>query len=687
MIKLKNDVLSFVFSGEYERVYDNRVLKRVDLPSGKLSSYYDTDVNDAAFTLGSSTNQFRFIVENDTGNVVMLSPLYLNDYRQLYIESVYQNSSLFKKQDTFLKKISYEISDNILNHMSTLEDEILKTINIDDYMEQAENEYKRKNTLQNPFIRNYHSINAYMIDAFLNDKALLRDISIKQIDSNDFEKYEQYIGLKYAIDKYEKALLTDPILSRKKAICDIINSDKYKTFTVKYKSLNGMILDEKVNKNKAANSNIKSTIMDKDNICSIPVSAVEQIVWSKQILFDTSKFPKLELTDEDIKFNFATTGSIEDLDKDDFKNKSLMKRIISKDYSLFNYVSKELASDMNFVKEVLDEVKEDNGKVRILLNSNFDKSFYINEDFVLYFLKSLSNETRNSGRYNYYFTNCINILANEAMNLNPYSLEIPLLILEKTNNISEALVKVMPSSIWDDERAVEILSKLDFDAYEPRTIAPQIHNTENIKKIFSPQEIINCLDIIDKSFLYERDYLIDLLNNTKGTRNIKYKSIVDIYANDDEVINAIIHNASANINITELSNLLNPVYDSKRAFELVSKNVMFFNALTRDDQKTFLSGEFGDKEYISVSIDEQFNSVIINAPNSRYELSQYGYIFISDHDGTNRVDIKRFSDVAEFFVDVLKEEYPNAPTKNGIVTMVCFILENAKNIAKDEPER
>lgn len=654
-MKLKEKIKNFVLSQDEEIIVNNRKLIKIELPSGNLLAVYEKDNRDEFDSLSTTATKFAFIVNPETGDIIYTNAEYISGYSDImkYLEDASEIDA--RKMQEILKNIKITMADFIFEKMQTLESEVLKKIDLETYAKEAETRYKRKEKLENPFRVSYYKLTPTMIDDFFNNQEELKNKSISQISESDFKLYEKYVGIKYAMLEYEKSLSADPISQRKKAICDVINDERYKTITINYRLPNDSLLSEKINKTRTKNSNAKKTIIDDGHIVNIPIVSIESITWNKQMLYDASQFTPLSLTDEDIKYEFARCGSAEDLTEKDRNNPSLMKRILSHDIVLFKYLGNDLSKDKKFLLDLASTLES-----KDILSLYCDISLELKKDtaFIHDFFLCVKEQLKPNSYYDYRFQNFTRQLKIDIHDKLFTNTALARLLIEKVSIADKELMEEFPDHLWEDSAVIESLSKKIKTEKESELLIKKIATPITCQKIFTLEQIQQNINNLHDDIKEYRDFIKYIVENMGKENKLlqKNNSLLTNYAYDTEMVNLFAEKVCDQYAAKYIVEAVMPAYDSLKMFNLVNKNILFYNYLSAEDKSIFLDGELFDINDLTFEISK--NEIFITAPNSNYRLTPSSVSLEDENKHSIRTSVYTSNNIAAKLDSILEQRYP-----------------------------
>lgn len=619
-MELLPKIVDMLKSGETNKIielkqnyYSQNVILIINyFPDTNLCSIFERNNTSEFDTLQSTLTKFIAIVDKETFDIIYANPQLL-EYDRTKIKNATPED--IKKMKKFIDNINKTISNIIFDKLSLLEEEILNKIDVSKYEKDAINLYTQRNILQNPFNNLTFDITPTIINQFLNNKEEFKESAINFISETMFSMFETYVAQKAAIEKYKKSLTSDPLSKRKKALCDIIDDDAYKSINIHFKLPNGMVVNNKVNKQLASNKNAKFTIMNSNHISNIPIVAIQKITWGKkQVLFDEKDYP-VKISDEEYKFSFAAAGDIKSLSDEDYKNKSLMKKIIINNAHNFKYLDETLKTDKDFLIDIISECRK--GNLITDIYNNLDISLKTDEDFMYKFLEKGEGIKLND-RF-------ISVFTNTTLT-KPYSDEFYKNVILKLGISNNNLIDKIPSEIWNDKNIVEFVANEKNNAL----LLPFISSENNFKKIFSDETVCANIDKINDKLMKNKLFLMEYLKKDNPIYILNYSDKILLeYKYDEDIMDLIVKNMRSVAAIRRYCDEMFYKYDSDKLFNLISKNVMFFCMLSPNDKKTFLDGELFDEKEIDISFDNN-NEIKIKAPNSYYEVPTSGYVVFKD---------------------------------------------------------
>lgn len=682
-MKLKENIKNFILSLDEEIIVNNKKLIKVELPSGKLLAIYEKDNKDEFDSLSTTSTKFAFIANPETGEIVYTNSEYISSYSDIikYFENTTEIDA--KNMQQKIKDVKMTMANFIFEKMQALEPEVLKKIDLSTHAKEAETRYKRKEKLENPFKVNYYKLTPTMIDDFFFNQEELKNKAIAQISEHDFKLYETYVGVKYAMLEYEKSLSADPISQRKKAICDVINDERYKTITIKYKLPNGSPLSEKVNKTRAKNANAKKTIIDDGHLVNIPIVSIDSITWNKQVLYDASEFKPLTLTDEDIKYEFARCGSIEDLTLEDRNDPSLMKRILLYDISFFKYLGEDLTKDKKFLLDLASSLKTQDIPV---LYCDISLSIKKDEAFLHDFFLGVKEQLKPNSYYDYRFQNFTRQLKIDIHDKLGTNQALARLLIEKVSLTDKELMEEFPDHLWEDEAVIDSLSKKIKTEKESELVIKKIKTPINCRRIFTMEQIQENINFLHDELREYRDFIKHIVENMGKQNKLLQKNgnLLINYAYDTEMMNLFAEKICDQYAAKQIIEAVMPTYDSLQMFNLVNKNILFYNYLSAEDKTIFLDGELFDINDLSFEISK--NQIVVNAPNSIYKLTPSYISLEDDNEHQIKSSVYTSNNIAAKLDGIFNQKYPEIE-KLTLVGKISHLCKNHLVKTTDEINR
>lgn len=673
-MKLAPEIIEMIENNETEKVFhtnaqDKRVIIKF-FENSDLFSIYEKDEIDEYDTLNVTTTKFIALANKKDFNIIYCLPSFVKYGNSLRIKEFTEIDE--KEINKLTQDIRIKIGDIILEKLSALETEVLEKIDLSKYEKTIEQMYKHKGKMKNPFHNHNYTLTPSFINAYFNNEELFKKKAADLITQKIFKEYEDYVGQKYALLNYEKSLMSDPKSILAKNLCDLINDEKYKSFTVHYKIPNGMILTEKINKQLASNRDIKKTIIERGNMCRIPIVSIQKITWGKNEIFNINNYPEIKISEEDYKFEFAKAGGVADLSNDDYKNKSLMKKVLVDNIVAFKYLDAKLKIDPVYLLELAEALSHPSQLE--YLYKQLPNNLVIDQTFMIDFLTKGLKESVST------YSAFPNEIKKRTL-VKSYNNRFYNLLLEKFGLSNKGLIEAIPEDYWKTSFAIEFCKNYTQDKLN---IIDKIKNQEDFKIIFSDEEVGKYIDLIDDGLMKDKFFLLEYLSKPILIHILtKNRNIIEEYRNDEDVKKLIIKHIPNQLAATNYLEVTKKAYDSAEYFKLTSENIIFFNNLSQNDKEVFLDGELFDKTEITIGLDG--NLLAIYAPNSVYKISGFGDILIADYEGHITRPTSSTFMISSKLLDLLKEIYPDCNSKNFKTIIKDIIkLETAK---KEDIER
>lgn len=685
-MNISKEILDFINSSDKQyKLSNEKKLIKVNMKDSNFINLYECDNIDPGNTLGQTETRFSFIYDLKNKEVVYTNrALYNNTWEcPKYFENVTKADE--EKYAKLLDNIKSKMKECAYEKIKVLEPSIIDKIKPEDYIDKAKEIYKKKNKIKTPFERKYFTITPNIINCYYNNQDEFAEEAYKQLKPNDFKLYEDFVGLQKAMELYKKQLEKDPISERKMALCNLIDNDKYKTFTINYKHPNGILMSEKINKTRSYNSNAKKNIMEDDNIQNIPIRSIQNITWSKKVLYDTNNFKDLNLTENDEWFDFAINGNIKSLPEEKYENKELMKMIIGFKAGYVVHLSDKLKRDKDFILELIkDKPNEDVYRIYLNIDDNLKKD----KDFILKFLEIGFPTPYVQNKHYDYFSAKRDFLYDFEKNTLSCTSDATVKIksIEKIGINNSSFIKDIPMSVWNSKEMMESLQKIYISSSDASLIIGFYNSAKDIKQVLSRENIKENIDYINDILICDKNFIKDMLNTEDKIRAsclFQNDRIIKKYKDDDEICDLIAKNLT---NIKQVANYVDtkdPGYDSLERFKLVNKNIAFLNILKPTDIEMFFDGELFNVKDLNIYVKN--DNIYIEAPNSNYEINLYGSISIYNKHGGLGI-CKNLNYAQKDLFEVLNEKYPEIKSTN-FRGKVKKVIAKEKEKTKNEIDR
>ena len=686
-MNISKEILDFINSSDTQyKLSNEKKLIKVNMKDSNFINLYECDNIDPENTLGQTETRFSFIYDLKNKDVVYTNrALYNNNTWNCpkYFENVTKADE--EKYAKLLDNIKSKMKECAYEKIKMLEPSIIDKIKPEDYIDEAKEIYKKKNKIKTPFERKYFTITPNIINCYYNNQDEFAEEAYKQLDSNDFKLYENFIGLQKAMELYKKQLEKDPTSERKMALCNLIDNDKYKTLTINYKHPNGIIMSEKINKTRSYNLNAKKNIMEDNNIQNIPIRSIQNITWSKKVLYDTNDFKDLNLTENDEWFDFAVNGNVNSLPEEKYEDKELMKMIIDFKAGYAVHLSDKLKRDKDFILELIKN-KPNDDVYKIYLN--IDDSLKKDKDFILKFLEiGFPTPYVQNKHYNYYSAKTNFLYDFEKNTLSCISdATVKIKSIEKIGINNSSFIKDIPMSVWNSKEMMESLQKIYISSNDASLIIGFYNSAKDIKQVLSRENIKENIDYINDILICDKNFMKDILNTKDKIRTSCLRQndrIIKKYEDDDEICDLIAKNLTGIKQVATYVGIKDPTYDSLERFKLVNKNIAFLNTLKPTDMEMFFDGELFNVKDLNIYIKN--DNIYIEAPNSNYEINLYGSISIHDKHGGPGI-YKNLNYAQKDLFEVLNEKYPEIKSTN-FRGKVKKVIAKEKEKTKEEIDR
>lgn len=412
------------------------------------------------------------------------------------------------------------------------------------------------------------------------------------INNKVFNEYVQYKVHFFAKEDYVNQTEKDPLIQRKKAIMELLTNDNYKSFRVTYIQPDNINKKEfKFNKSLKSYENVGTEVMKNDVLQFIPIIAIDKINYGKKVLYNNNDFEKIEYNKDDLAKAYAKSNDHREfynVAKENPNNLDVIVELLAKNfYYLSHNIDKGLYSNFDFLKKLIGKI-EPYYLVNII--DDFDSDIFINKDNVKELFLTIKAEK-------------------EFMKKRGWS------------NIFESLYKKIPKSLFKEEDLLklmielnvnkELINKIDVTKLTEEMFQiiknnkrkelffPIMPTKYDLLKIASKEELAIEISSFSENVLYDRDFLLDLVNNYKA-KCLEYpifmKKISSFYKDDDLFINTIakayIGNPEKFIEYFDLKN------NREKIFELCSINATFIYALTNSELEIFIEAESLDIESV-----------------------------------------------------------------------------------------
>ena len=633
-MKLKQDIINFIKSNKITYVFkhDKQEYQGYNIYETKETEYeifkktlmFD---NGYALYIGETdrdlNSNFTYLccVDNN-GDIIHYS-----DYGYSY-HSVDKNQIFSKIIDDFNEKeyekiiekqknikynnINNEIRKILSEYFNSKNAEYDKEYKYDNYKDIAKEYYVTENNgreIINPISQ-------------FNTQFSTKIISMKNLEDNEFKKQvidhfkddietkykNYYCGLK-ALKDYKNELKTNPYLAKEKKIMDILLNDNYKSFRIYHTLPNGSTCEFIYKKDMAKYKDVKSQIVDSNQLYNIPICAIDKIMYRKDVLFDKDDYKDKPYNLKDLALKYAECTQdtlIDEIAKAFNDDKEVMTKLFEVDKSSFTLLSPTLKKEPDFVYNLIkNHYKKDNYYSRANIFDNIPKELYQNKDFVKKTLKCFEKDKGLS-----YWDLTYKDSARFYDNIEPEACDKEVLI-ELINNSFYHFCEMIPKigiSILDDKDILKNIGQKNTDRFFLETTLPLITNKKKLLTILNLEEVPCEMYHLNDNILLDRNFVITLLGSEDVRPLGENSHLIDIYKDDKEIMDLILrrckecdtehylrHYLKDTGLFDEYGNIIDENKYNSIVLELSEINIGFLNELKGPNTKTYLFNFMQDK--------------------------------------------------------------------------------------------
>lgn len=564
--------------------------------------------------------------------------------------------------------INTKIQEKILAELSTLDEQILKTVDLTKYEESAQRLFldKKQPTFD---LRNIVQMDQNILMDFIDNDGELKRSVISALSDSHLARYEVYVAEKELLRQYQERLDTEPALKNINAIINIVNNDK-QSYSIKYRDMRGNTKKGQFKKNVTNLKMINNTIVKHNVLSTIPIELIDEISWRSTILYKKDEAYPFEFSDKDTAVRLALLGHVDDISPAMFHNQDFVIDAISQHTRLLKVFPEESYNDRDIALKIMKKIEQ---TVPAMMNDcltdhnvwehrGYQSIFYVfqnlpnavktDKDFLKEYLK-LHNGQLLPTYTSYtmpkpYVDDLISCIA-------PYLSDVQFakIALENTN-FDKRIVATVPDYVINDPEILKSIMEHKKYTETNMEIFRKIQQISDLEKIFDKSFIQKNICELSGNILCSRAYIYDNITNDA----LYSDNILSIYSEDAEMINKLFEKAKYKECCKMYLDTVYPRADSIKIFELCSKNIFFYNLLKEDDKQIFIDGEMSEIENIYVTpVDIQ-----ITTPNCKITVDVHGSIEIENKEKPNEKCLaKTVHGDAEYFeekiIEVLKDRY------------------------------
>lgn len=563
--------------------------------------------------------------------------------------------------------INAKIQEKILSELSTLDEKILKTVDLEKYKEGAMRLYFDKRKPEFNLGRTVQMDQNILID-FLDNKGELKRSVISALSDGHLAKYEEYVAQKEIIKQYEETLKTEPGLKNINAIINIVNNDK-QSYSIKYHDMRGNAKKGQFKKNVTNLKMINNTIIKHNVLSTIPIELIDEISWRSTILYEKDKTCPFKYSDKDTAVRLALLEHVEDISPAMFHNPDFVIEAISQHARLLKVFPEESYNNKDIVLKIMKNIQQTSPDIMQQCLPNHNTWEHRNHQTIFYIFQNLPNSLKTDKEFlkeylplhngqlipmytSYAATSTY--LEDLLKSIAPYLSDVKFakIALESTG-FDKRIVEATPDYVINDP---EILNSILENKKQGMNMAifKKIQNIDDLEKIFEKNFIQSHICDLSPNILCNRKYIYNNITNSA----LMSDNIVSIYNEDTDMINKLFENAQYTDCCKTFLDVIYPGADNIKIFELCSKNIFFYQLLKDDDKKIFIDGEMSDIENIHVDL----TNIQITTPNCKIEIDPYGTIHIENKERPGEKCVMKASRgydeyLEEKVIEALKDKY------------------------------